>query len=553
MATYTSAQQQALDLYETAKAEIPKLEPFFTGRIPNIEHYKRLNMSRDQAIKIASYGWLTAKKDLNVEFYFTQALFFGVAILGTHHDIAGILPSQYGKSFVSGCIAIWLAANKQEVSVAGNDGEVTKKIMSEVRKTLPKASDAVKEKLTTPVDQFEKMQTSLSKNNVGFIGGGAVTGITLGGRFDNSLSGNKAVGQSGNYIIDESALVPDPNYAETGRSEVGYREDGKPYLSMEISNPHQINHFYRKMIREDIGKGQLIIWADLRISIEEGKTRYYDQDPEMPVFTQTKFFELDSTCISYLLCEFGGNESGVFFGTQGRIDNRSYPNTDTNVYCLGLDSAYRGADAIKCALLKIPDGTQESEFLHVTQTINFKPAEWVDFETPQLIEDLIVQLCKTVNIRYICMDLGSGEYLYERLGTRFKKEQLTIALKGIYFHNGTTKQRISPSFNGEDKNGNGAELGINKRAEMHLDLRNLMDEDQIRFTQKVMDELQPELNAVGVEKYTSGGKIQIEDKAKGAKKRLGHSPDTLDAVLLSVHAYILMRLGLLSTHIIEIY
>ncbi|MFV0409656.1 MAG: hypothetical protein ACK5LJ_08165 [Paracoccus sp. (in: a-proteobacteria)] len=550
---YTSAQQQALALYEEAKAEIPKLEPFFHGRIPNMEHYKRLNLDREKAIQIASYGHLVAKRDLGVKLYFTQSLFFGAAILGTHHDIAGVLPSQYGKSFVSACIAIWLGANKQEVSVAGNDTGVTEKIMSEVRKTLPLTSKPIKDKLTTPVDQFEKMQTSLSRMSIGFIGGGAVTGITLGGKRNDSLSGNKAVGQSGNYIIDESALVPDANYAETGRSEVGYREDGKPYMSMEISNPHQINHFYRKMNNEEIGKGQLVIWADLRIAIEEGKTRYYDQDENMPVFTQTKFFELDSTCISYLLCDFGGNEAGKFFGTQGRIDNSPVDVSDMkDSYVLGLDSASRGADSIMGALLRIPNGDEETPRLRVPDAINFKPAEWVDFETPRLIENLIVELCRKVNIVAICMDLGSGEWLYDRLGTRFANESMEIELKGVYFNYSPTKARIAENFVPEDYVGNGAELGVNKRAEMHLDMRTLVDDDKISFSQKVIDMIQPEMNAIGVEVYTSRGKVQIEDK-KNVKRRLGHSPDTLDSVLLGVHGFILWELGLLGGDNLSFY
>lgn len=546
---YSSSQQQALKLYHDALEEQPKLRDFYHGKIPNLKHYKRMNIPEEEAIKIASYGYIVALRDLNVKLYFTQALLFGSAILGKYFNISVILPSQYGKSFVSACIAIELAYMGEPVSLNANDGELTKKIMDEIRILMPKVSEKVKKKMTTPVDQFEKMQTSFSKTGIGFIGGGSVQTKTLGGSYSDSLSRNKMMGQSGHSITDESALVPDSNYAETGRSEVSYRKDGLPYLSMEISNPHGINHFYRSMIKDPIPNGHLIIWADLRVTVEEGKHKYYEQDSNLPRLEDSKFFQHESTCLRYLVCDFGSLQDGSFFSTSPLIDN-SPVDLSQGEYVLGLDSANRGSDKIMTALIRLPD--EQCSKLRVVDLVNLKPNEWVDFETPQLIEDMVFTILEGVNVRAVVMDLGGGEYIFDRLGNRLSKTQLDerVALKGIYFNNTPTKERIREGFDLDDGSANGAELGVNKRAEMHIDLRDLMANGAITFTQKVADLVQPELQAVGKEIYGSRGRIQIEDKTRKVKHKLGHSPDALDAVLLGVHASLLLTLGLLEPELI---
>lgn len=548
---YTSAQLKAIRLKNEAVKEIPKLESFFHGRIPNFDHYKKLNMSRKRAIEIASYGFIRALHDLNIKLYFTQALLYGAAVMGTHHNIGVIFPSQYGKSFTSAAIATTLAAEKEVVSVAGNDADITTKIMTEVRNILPLLSEEYKKKLTTPLDKFEKMQVGLAKDNIGFVGGGVIQGITLGGKFGGSTTGNKAVGQSGNNIIDESALVPDANYSETGRSEVGRRKDGKPYLSLEISNPHNTNHFYRLMSDEYIPKGTLIIWADIRIAIEEGKITYSELDESAPEFESTRFFKNESTCIRYLLCEFGSNEGKNFFMIRPTIDN-SPIRLEEGEYALGLDAATRGADAVMGALVKFP--TTETPMLRAVDMVNFKPDEWVDFETPKLIVELVIALCKKVNIKVIMVDLGGqGELLYNDLGNRIEQEKLDVFVKGIMFHNSPTKQRIRDKFDIESGEANGAELAINKRAEMYIDLRELIQTKAVSMTQKVFDLVHPEMLAIGTEKFTSAGKIQLENKETVIKPRLGHSPDSLDALVMAIHGFLLFRLGLIGKQVLQIY
>lgn len=548
---FTAVQKKVIKLKAEAVDAVKsgKLQPFFHGRVPCFDHYKRLTMSPKKAVSTAMYGFLTCKEILNVDLYFTQALIVGAYLLGTHSNIRVILPSQYGKSFVAACTGLATAFSGQEVSVSANDTPLTKKIMSEVFNIVPSASSRLKHKLLTPPTEIDRLQRSLSKSKLGFVGGGSLSAITLGGSFSDAMRSNQAIGQSGNYIIDECALVPDANYTETGRSEFGLRSDGRPFVSLEISNPHQVNHFYRSMTADPVAPTDLVVWADIRLSIEEGKHKIVEIDPKSPPLESTKFFANDNACIKYLLCDFGATNDSDFFSTDPLVDNR--PPMKAKECVLGLDAANRGADAIMGALIELP--TDEDDILRIVDLHDFKTHTWVDFESPVLIATDVASYCIQHHVRSIVMDLGGGEYLYDRLGEAFAKMHSQVNLKGVYFNSAVTKARVRPGFSGDDGSANAAELAMNKRAEMYIDLKQLMDCGQISFTQTCADLVKPELGATGAPLASSNGKIQLQDKTKFVKKRLGHSPDALDAVVLALHAYLLDTLGFFKLSALPLY
>lgn len=81
---------------------------------------------------------------------------------------------------------------------------------------------------------------------------------------------------------------------------------------------------------------------------------------------------------------------------------------------------------------------------------------------------------------------------------------------------------------------NDTEHFLNKRAELYWGLRERFRGGEIdlsRLSQRPYDRLSGELTAIKFI-YTSAGKIKIEPKAD-MKKRLGHSPDLADALMLS--------------------
>lgn len=551
MGEFSAVQQRVVELKQEALDTINsgQLQPFLRGRVPCFDHYKRLTMSPKKAVSTAMYGFLACQKVLHTELFFTQALVVGAYLLGTHTNIRVILPSQYGKSFLAACAGLITAFYGQEVSVSANDTPLTKKIMSEVFNIVPNASLKLKHKLLTPPTDIDRLQRSLSKSKLGFVGGGALSAITLGGSFADSMRSNQAIGQSGNYIIDECALVPDANYTETGRSEFGLRTDGRPFVSLEISNPHLVNHFYRSMTQEPYAPTDLIIWGDIRLSIEEGKHLISELDPKAPPLESTKFFANDNACVKYLLCDFGATNDSDFFSADPVVDNQPVePGTEC---VLGLDSANRGADAIMGALIALPDDNNPK--LRVIDVHDFKTSTWVDFESPVLIAEAVAEYCQRNNVTSLVMDLGGGEYLYDRLGEAFARHKSQVGLKGVYFNSSVTKARVRPGFTGDDGKANAAELGVNKRAEMYIDLKQLMDTGGITFNQRCADLIKPELGATGPAIPSSNNRIQLQDKTKFVKKRLGHSPDALDSVVMGVHAYLLDTLGFFKMSALPLY
>jgi len=81
---------------------------------------------------------------------------------------------------------------------------------------------------------------------------------------------------------------------------------------------------------------------------------------------------------------------------------------------------------------------------------------------------------------------------------------------------------------------NDTENFINKRAELHWGMRERFRDGEIdltRLTDRVYDRLVGELTSIKYT-YTSAGKIKIESKAD-MKKRLGHSPDLFDGLMLA--------------------
>ena len=77
----------------------------------------------------------------------------------------------------------------------------------------------------------------------------------------------------------------------------------------------------------------------------------------------------------------------------------------------------------------------------------------------------------------------------------------------------------------------------NKRAELHLDLQDLIETQSVKFSEEAYEKIKDTLPYVSSERK-SNGRIQIKPKAD-VKAVIGRSPDELDSVLLSIHAAML--------------
>lgn len=503
-----TAQEKVIELLdkETPKEELKR---WIKGWIP--KHFKRLSCGMTEAVQLAAKGAELAVSHFDVPTYFTQSVIIGAAFSPKYDHLVIVTGSQYGKSFILGMIGILKAWMKEPTYVAGANNNTTEIIMQKVINHIQYADPEIQASLIDIKDKLEKLQTSLSKKKLVFKGGGLIEGLSLGETYSDPKKGNTAIGRSGNFFIDEASMVSDDVYAELGRREFS-SDEGKPYLSIEISNPHNPGRFFDMLVNPDLPKGTLVIWIDALTALEEGRIKSRDQ------IIRSEFFKNKSTCTRYLLCELEDYSEQSMF-PQPIIKDEIDPVSQTNY--MGIDSAYKGADALKVMIGGLDHRGVQLKYSCVMDTTN-----WVDGETDEKIVNDLANIITAFHVRTVCVDTGYGVWIIGQLIRRCPGVQIL----GINFGFGTTKiRRELKHFS--------AVYGENRRAEMHLDMQNLMDEGKLCMTKDIADMLKPELSAIKAVRKPNG-KTAIMAK-KEIKKIIGHSPDTLDSALLMVHAAIL--------------
>lgn len=510
-------------LVELLKQRTPnsELRQWAKGYIPS--HYKRLSVSQEEAYRLAKFGFKKVFSNFGspaepVMLYFTQSLIVGAALSGDYDTIKVITPSQYGKSYIMGFTAILKAAlDNEPMYVVGADKTTTDIIMNKIIQHLQISNSYIRQKLLDTSDKIEKLQSSLSKRKIAMKGGGLIEAHTLGETYADAKKGNAMIGRGGNTITDEASMVADDTSAELGRREFA-TDDGSKYLDIEISNPHNPGAFFNSMIADTVDDRTLIVWMDALTALEEGRIKTEEQ------ILGSKFFKNKSTCTRYLLCELEDYSEESMFPEPKVVNNVL---SDDSLKFVGIDSAGKGKDNIEATVVEYKRNTGKL-IVHKTKIIE-KGEQWVDGKTGQMIIDGADNVLKAYNASYTCCDIGYGIYLVEGL----VKLGNAGTVKGIDFGERPTPiRKKAGQFS--------AVKAANKRAEMHLDLMDLMDNGKIEFTEEVADLLKDQLRAV---KYTKkpNGSYQIIAK-KEIKKILGRSPDTLDSVLLAVHAAILFLL-----------
>lgn len=512
-----SPQDKVRDLLDSAESR-ENLNKWVLGYVP--KHYKRISCSGAEALELAKIGVTESLTLFDTPLFFTQSLILGAAISGRYKKMSIVTTSQYGKSFTSGIIALCLANRNEPCYVAGGEQATTDMIMNNVLAHLQNADAEIKNKILDYRNKIEKLQTSVTKEKLTFKGGGLIEAITLGATTNDSKKGNRAIGRGGNYILDEAALVPDDVVAELGRSEFASISE-KKYLLMKISNPHQRGHFYDDIMADSVPEDELVIWMDVRTAYEEERIRTKEQ------VYNSEFFKNDSTCQRYLVCDVEGGEGDSMF-TTAQVDDSDIENGYT--YFLGIDSAYKGKDSIDLCLSAVtPYGK-----VRILDIISVdKGGEWKDGITSERILEQIMSVIRKFHVRFVCVDIGWGVYLVEGLAKK-SHESMDFTVLGINFGGSTTKERAKA-------NHSASKYGFNMRAELHIDLQELMNHGNVSFTTKCLKLLAKQLSAVRVEMKANGKKAIISKDI--IKQEIGHSPDELDSCLLSVHSAILYNMS----------
>ena len=488
------------------------LKPWAIGKIP--KHFKRCSVDEKKRLELAMLGQsklgaVFSTDEGPLRLFFCQALIAGAIYSGEYDNITVCTPSQYGKIWIDGHIALDLARLGEPVYVAGATADKTEIIMNHVVRAVAESDPTVQAALAKGAKtSIERLTTSLSRNKISFPPegkklGGFVDTMSLGDAYeDKSKSG--AVGRTGIMFIEEAALCSEEALAETGRREFA-KIDGSAYMRIMISNPHRVGVFYDYLTREARPR-DCVLWIDACTAMEEERFSYN----QIVNSDNARYRPLMK---SYLLCELDEDGLNAF------ADPVIVEEDDTKdvMYYMGVDAAYKGKDSISICLGSVGDKVTVEDIAD----IKVFGDQWIDGVTSKKIIDDISRLVGVYHVQRVCIDIGYGVWLKEGLAQR------GIAVEGINFGGGATKELAKAGVYA-------AKLGANKRAEMHLHLQSLMDDKTIEWTEKSWNMVRDILPHVKMDMKTSG-KIQVCPKQE-IKAVIGRSPDELDAVLLMVQA-----------------
>lgn len=482
------------------------------GLIP--AHYKRISLSTAEADALAIEGAIEVASAYEETFLaYSQALIAGVVLSGRYDKIGIVTPSQYGKSWLLGTLSLLLAYNGHKVNVGAATADKTDIIMGYCLRAAARANVEIKQSLTSEsLKKIDKLDQSMSKQRLSFPDRGSIQGLSLGDTFEDK-SRSKAVGESGMWITDETALCSSKSMAELGRREFS-SIDGKTEPLVMVSNPHKPGYFYDFMTKETLGPRECVIWMDALTAAQEQPQRFAAEK-----LLASEFADHTDTLQSYLLCELPGQGAGMF----GVPVVREHPKqTENAVRVLGVDAAYRGKDAIQLCLAQI-----EPDCVYFSEVQQVRKGEWIDGVTSREIIEQVARVYHALGCEQCCVDIGFGVWLVEGLIHR------GVRAIGVNFGSGPTKERIK-------ENAYSAKYAKNKRAEMHLDLQDMIDHKACEFSPQVMKQIEEVLPLVSYE--LKNDKKQIIAKQE-IKAKIGHSPDAFDAVLLALHAAVLYSLG----------
>lgn len=481
------------------------LQPWLIGKIP--KHYKRLSIDMEEALRLAKLGASVMAAAYGIKLFFSQAVIAGAVLDPKYDELVIVSPSQYGKSWLMGHLALYRAYLGNKQYIAGAAANVTQIIMQNTLIATQEASQEIKSSLLAKVSELDRLTTSVSKQKLAFNNGGFVEGITLGDIYSDNLTANRAVGRGGDFIVDEAALVSEDTFAEMGRREFA-KIDGTKYKSVLISNPHKPGVFYDKLTQDIVPKGTLVMWMDSLTAVEEER---FTKD----IVFNSDFARNKSTMRRYLLCVLDVDGGGMFDTpnvVEGDLEG------DYVQRFLGVDAAYKGKDNIEVSICAVGNGK-----IRLEKTIKIIKENWIDGVTSKDIIKAVARIAYQANASMICVDVGWGVWLVEGLAA------LGLNVRGVNFAEAPSKDRARA-------NHYAAKEASNKRAEMHLDMQDFIESQTLEVTSQVYDGIRDALPYVTSARKASG-KIEIVKKAD-IKATIGRSPDELDSCLLALHAAI---------------
>lgn len=534
--------RESILLHETPEY-IASRPDWVVGKIPDLSDYRKLSVdSFDEAFQLAKLGQQVAatvfpnyRGQGPMKLYFTQALIYGAAIIDRetcerlgldfekYRSVLMITPSRYGKSFLNaGALITKAGAEGLECKVGGATAPKAAIIQEKIVTLLPDAMPAIQNGLVVTDEdgnvnkKIARMSTQVSKEALQWKNGGSIRSFSTNeGKKNADVGAAGAVGVGGDYaVLDEIQLMTAVGFRTASR----FLMENPNTKRFCVGNPQINGHF--KDLYDDPATFVVHI-NDVTAIIEQRMTRKGFALTGMPTYSEEYR--------SFIMCEFPDESSGArFFPTLPTVYDAAKMGTPhEKIYFMGIDSAYKGGDALTVTLLSLNQRADGSRYVVVEQQINLKEKypTWNEDTTTNVALD-IMKMWENYNIVNGCIDIGGGPHIYERIIQLFPGTEL----EDVNFSWKPTEWRVETDF--------AAKTATNVRAEMHLDLRDLCEGGFVYVDPSCYEELLRQMREVGNAVDGASGKIRIENK-KDIKTRLGRSPDNLDSLCLAVRALVL--------------
>ena len=513
------------------------------GKIPAMSDYRKLSVeSFDEAFKLARLGQemasgvIPAIKGRPLRLTFTQALIVGAAVIDRPHaealgldfekyrSVLMVTPSRYGKSFLNAIACIIMAGGAgKEVNIGGATKEKSGIIQNKIVQLLPDTIHAIQDGLVVNDEnedvnkKIQRLATQTSKESLMWQNGGSI-------KLFSTNEGNKtadvqaagAIGIGGDYcVFDEIQLMSPVGFRTASR----FMMEGPDTKRFCVGNPQVNGHF--KDIYDDPGTFVIHI-NDITAIVEGRMTRRGFQLTDIPTYS--------NEYRAFIEVEFPDEHSGTrFFTTLPEVyDEAHHEPAYSKKYFMGIDSAYQGADGIIVTLLSLNENGSE-KWVVIEKQIDVKQniTKW-EAGTTMDIALTILKMWDEYEVVAGCIDIGFGIHIYEKMTELYPD----LPLEPINFASKPTPERVDTDYN--------AKYALNKRAEMHLDLKDLCETHLLTVRDEYYENMIRQMREIG--NTPEMNKVKIEPKKK-IKERLGRSPDNLDSACLAVHAMVLSGAG----------
>lgn len=522
------------------KSYIESRPKWVFGRIPDLSDYRKLSVDNmEEAFFLARLGqemtsaFFPSYRGKPLYLSFTQAMLVGAGLLTReqaekagldfekYRSVLMVTPTRFGKSFLNAIIAIIKAAGEgKEVRIGGATKDKAGIIQEKIVSLLPSTAKAVQDGLIITDEDGDinkkvaRMSTQVSKEALAWRNGGSIKMFSTNENRKNvNVAAAGAIGIGGDFVILDEIQLMTPVGFNTASRFMMENPDTKRFC---VGNPQVTGHF--KDLYDD--PTTFVVHINDVGSIVEGRmSRRGMELTGMPTYSPEYR--------AFIMVEFPDETTGSrFFPTLPLpLAKSSLPEPITQHWFLGIDSAYKGGDALMVTLITFNEA-EEKRWVTVESQIDLKKKYpvWNDDTTTNISLD-ILKIIQDYNIENTCLDIGLGIHIYEAL-TRLDPD---LQIEPVNFSQKPTEWRAESDYN--------AKVAMNARAEMHLDLRDLCESGLLYINSDNYEEIVRQMREIGTNSNTVGNKIRVEPKQE-IKKRLGRSPDNLDSLCLAVRAMV---------------